>query len=81
MGPQNTSCFPAAGDPIKGSVDSEIGRIIQVNLIGCRASHLFQVQGSTRSVAVQPLLASKESEWTSPMRQGALDVHYLEYQV
>ena len=79
MGPQNTSYFPAAGDPMRGSVDCETGCVIQVNLIGCKVSHLFQVRGSTRSVAVQPLLASKESEWTSPTRQGSLDVHYLEY--
>ena len=42
MGPQNTSCFPAAGDPVGGSVDSEIGRIIQVNLIGCRPVTYFK---------------------------------------
>ena len=33
--PQNTTYFPAVGNPI-GNVYCEIGRIIQVNFIGCR---------------------------------------------
>lgn len=60
---------------------AKLGALIQVNLIGCKVSHLIQVRGSTRSIEVQPLLASNESGWTSPMRQGILDAHYLKYQV
>ena len=78
--PQDTSCFPAVGNPI-GNVYCEIGCIIQVNLIGCKVSHQLPVRGGTRSVEVQPLLASEESGWPSPLRQGILDAHYLKYQV